>query len=106
MGFASYLSDSLFGAAAGVHVFSDYTQLRLGDHIRLREYEHSMTVVEKTEEFITVAEVNRSYEDCLISWSRRLTVQELASLSWDIECYSRYPFRPGGDGARVLWEES
>lgn len=106
LGFASFLSDQLFGTEAPLHLFYDYSLLRVGDHIRLGEYEHSMTVIEKTEEYIVVGEVNEDYEDCLISWSRQLTYYELEELSWDSEYISRYPLYMDEDGSFVPWDSA
>lgn len=105
LGFASLLSDQLFGRDAPLHVFYDIDSLRVGDHIRLHEYEHSMTVLEKSEDAITVAEVNENYEDCLISWTRQISYYELEDLAWDSEYISRYPLCPDGEGGFVSWEE-
>lgn len=104
LGFASFLSDQLFGEEAPLHLFYDYSLLRVGDHIRLDEYEHSMTVVEVSEDSITIGEVNQDYEDCLISWSRQLSWYELDDLAWDSEYISRYPLSPAGDGTYVPWD--
>ncbi len=105
LGFASLLSDQLFGRDASLHVFYDIDLLRVGDHIRLHEYEHSMTVVEKSEDGVTVAEVNENYEDCLISWTRQISYYELEELAWDSEYISRYPFYPDGEDGFIPWEE-
>lgn len=103
LGFASLLSDQFFGEAADLHVFYDLDLLRLGDHIRLGEYEHSMTVVAMDDEGVTVAECNENYEDCRISWDRKLSWRELENLAWDSEYISRYPLRPDGDGGFAAW---
>lgn len=103
LGFASFLSDQIFGTEAPIHTFHDPYALRIGDHIRLHEYEHSMTVVEITDEYLTVAEVNADYQDCLIEWSRQFTYYELEELSWDSEYITRYPFYPE-DGSLVPWD--
>lgn len=105
LGFASFLSDQLFGTEAPLHIFYNYAHLRVGDHIRLGEYEHSMTVIEKTEDYITVAEVNEDYEDCLISWSRQISYYELENLHWDSEYISRYPLYMDDDGSFVPWDD-
>lgn len=105
LGFASLLSDQLFGTEAPLHLFYNYARLRVGDHIRLGEYEHSMTVIEIAEDHITVAEVNEDYEDCLISWSRQIPYYELEELHWDSEYISRYPFYIDEDGAFVSWDD-
>lgn len=98
LGFASLLSDQLFGREAPVYVFYDYDQLQLGDEIRLDEYEHSMIVVEKADDYVVVAEANQNYLDCRISWSRRLERYELEELSWDSEYISRYPMCRDSEG--------
>lgn len=90
LGFAALLSDLVFGEDAPVSTFTDYTQLRVGDHIRLELTEHSMTVLTVVEEGITVVECNRDYEHCLISWDRFLSWEELAAYSYEMECITRY----------------
>ena len=106
LGFAGLLSDQVFGERAPVYFFYDYDQLRPGDQIRLNEYEHSMIVVQKTDEFVTVAEVNEDYEDCLISWDRQISRYELEyELSWDLEYISRYPMWRDGDGNLLTRDE-
>lgn len=91
LGFASFLSDQIFGEAAPVREIYDYRDLRVGDHIRLDEWTHSMTVVGVDEDGITVAECNENYEDCKISWSRKMSWDEVASYDWDAEYLTRYP---------------
>lgn len=105
LGFASLLSDQLFGRDAPLHTFYDPALLRVGDHIRLDEYEHSMTVTEITDEYITIAEANENYQDCKISWSRRLTFDELRALNWDCEFISRYPLCPTEGGGFAPWPD-
>ena len=90
LGFAALLSDLVFGEDAPVSTFTDYTQLRVGDHIRLELTEHSMTVLTVAEEGITVVECNRDYEHCRISWDRFLSWEELAAYSYEMECITRY----------------
>lgn len=104
LGFASLLSDEVFGESAPVHIYYDPKLLRVGDHIRLREYEHSMTVTEITDEYITVAEVNANYNDCKISWSTQLSMDELHDIEWDAEYISRYPLCPDGEGGFTEWK--
>ena len=105
LGFASFLSDQVFGKDAPLHYFYDYDQLRVGDQIRLNEYEHSMVVAEKTDEYVKVAEVNADYEDCLISWSREISRYELDELSWDLEFITRYPVLRDEEGVLLSAEQ-
>ena len=90
LGFASLLSDLIFGEDAPLTVFYDYSQLRPGDHIRLELTEHSMTVLSVEEDGITVVECNSDYEHCRISWDRFLSWDDLASYSYEMECITRY----------------
>lgn len=105
MGFASLLSDQVFTTDAGLSLFYDIDQLRIGDHIRFYEYEHSMIVANKDESSITVAEVNENYEDCLISWNRVIFFEELEALSWDSTYATRYPMYQNESGGFSFWED-
>ncbi len=104
LGFASYISDTLFGTDAPFHQFWDLSLLRPGDHVRLQEYEHSFIILTVDEEGITLGEVNENYEDCLITWGREMTNAQLEALSFDITCYSRYPLCPDGQGGFIPWD--
>ena len=73
-----------------VSTFTDYTQLRVGDNIRLELTEHSMVVLTVDGEGITVVECNSDYEHCRISWDRFLSWDDLAATSYEMECITRY----------------
>lgn len=90
LGFAALLSDLVFGEDAPVSTFTDYTQLRVGDNIRLELTEHSMVVLTVDGEGITVVECNSDYEHCRISWDRFLSWDDLAATSYEMECIARY----------------
>ena len=90
LGFAALLSDLVFGEDAPVSTFTDYTQLRVGDNIRLELTEHSMVVLTVDGEGITVVECNSDYEHCRISWGRFLSWDDLAATSYEMECITRY----------------
>lgn len=90
LGFASMLSDQLFGKNAPVRTFRDFDQLQIGDQIRLLSAEHSMVVIEKSRDSIAVAEVNADYSSCRISWGRRLSRRELEN-SGGALYITRYP---------------
>ena len=90
LGFAALLSDLVFGEDAPVSTFADYTQLRVGDHIRLELTEHSMVVLTVDGEGITVVECNIDYEHCRISWDRFLSWDQLAGYSYEMTCITRY----------------
>lgn len=106
LGFACLLSDQLFGLEAPLFFLEDYDALRVGDHIRLWEYEHSMVVRSVDEEGLTFAEVNPGYEDCAISWDRYCTWEEWeSSYAWDIQCViTRYPLLWDGESWQPLEE--
>ena len=90
LGFAALLSDLVFGEDAPVSTFADYTQLRVGDNIRLELTEHSMVVLTVDGEGITVVECNSDYEHCRISWDRFLSWDQLAGYSYEMTCITRY----------------
>lgn len=77
LGFASLVSDFLFGPNSGVESFTDYASLQPGDHIRLSKEAHSVIVLEKTASYITVLECNPDYSDCRISWGRKISASKL-----------------------------
>ena len=90
LGFAALLSDLVFGEDAPVSTFTDYTQLRVGDNIRLEYTEHSMVVLSVGTDGITVVECNIDYEHCRISWDRFLSWDQLAGYSYEMTCITRY----------------
>ena len=92
LAFAGYLSDNLFGEELPLYYLKSFDDLRIGDHIRLTYYDHSMIIIEKNKNTITVAEVNENYADCMISWERELTKESLASYGYGgVQYISRYP---------------
>lgn len=92
LGYASLISDLLFGYDAPITEFYDFDDLRIGDHIRMGWYEHSMIVtdIDWDTETITVTEVNADYESCEISWGRQITRDELMRMEGDLTYYTRY----------------
>lgn len=91
LGFASFVSDKVFGEETDISIYHNYEYLQLGDHIRLHDYEHSMIIISIGDDAVTLGEVNENYNDCAISWERQITYSELQSLSWDSEYITRYP---------------
>lgn len=93
LGYACLLSDRLFGEDAPLYLLPEGGQLRVGDHLRMLEYEHSVVVREVDGNGLRLAEVNAGYEDCLISWERTFTWEEWEILyAWDVEyVITRYP---------------
>ena len=92
LGYASIISDLLFGYDAPITEFYDIDELRIGDHIRMGWYEHSMIVtdIDWDTDTITVTEVNADYENCQISWGRQITRSELLGMEGDLTYYTRY----------------
>ncbi len=83
-GFASLLSDNIFGKDAPVYVFEDYNKLRIGDQARIDGDYHSVFIIDKTDEYVIVAECNEDLESCKISWGRKIMKEDLVRLV----CYS------------------
>lgn len=92
LGYASLISDLIFGLDAPVIEFYNFDDLHIGDHIRLVYNEHSMIVtnIDWETDTVTVTEVNADYESCEISWNRQITRDELYALESDVRFYTRY----------------
>lgn len=92
LGYASLLSDLIFRTDAPVTEFSDFDDLRIGDHIRLVYNEHSMIVtdIDWETETVTVTEVNADYQNCQISWGRQFTKAQLYQMESYIRYFTRY----------------
>ncbi len=84
LGFASMISDFLWGEETPIYISYDWDDIEVGDHIRFISAEHSVTVITKTETAIYVVECNRDYEDCMIEWNREITKSYLLSQSWEV----------------------
>ena len=82
-GFASLLSDTIFGEDAPVYVFEDYNKLRIGDQARIDGDYHSVFIIDKTDEYVIVAECNEDLESCKISWGRKILKEDLVRLVCD-----------------------
>lgn len=76
-GFASLLSDLIFGEDAPVRYFEDYDELRIGDQARIDGDYHTVFIIDKTDDYVIVAECNRDLETCKIEWGRRILREDL-----------------------------
>ena len=95
LGFASLVSDFLFGKDIPINSYTSFDEIRVGDHIRLDLWDHSFIVTEvgineEGEDYIKVLECNRNYEDCLIEWDRVLTRSDMASYGPYVTYLTRY----------------
>lgn len=90
LAYASFVSDYIFGEDAPLTVFYDYDQLQIGDHIRITSLMHSVTVTEKTDEYVTVMEVDEDGVECQIGWGRQITRAELESYGSNVIYITRY----------------
>lgn len=72
LAFASMLSDSVFGIDAPLIRFSDYDRLQIGDQARINGNSHSVFILDKTDEYVIVAECNADYQTCVINWGRKI----------------------------------
>ena len=91
LGFASMISDQIFGADAPIRTFQTFDDLRVGDQIRLTGKGHSMVVIEKGEDSITVAEVNADYTTCVIAWGRVISKSTMEGYGDKVLYMTRYP---------------
>ncbi|MBR4261392.1 MAG: hypothetical protein IKQ33_05540 [Clostridia bacterium] len=85
-GFASLLSDLVFGEDAPVRYFEDYDELRIGDQARIDEDYHSVFIIDKTDEYVIVAECNNDLNTCQINWGRKILRKDLSG--WYISRWS------------------
>lgn len=76
-GFASYLSDYIFGSDAAAKRFYNYDSLRVGDQARIQGDSHTVFILEKTDDYVIVAECNDDYETCMISCGRKIMREDL-----------------------------
>ena len=77
-GFASMLSDLIFGEDAPVHVFEDYDKLRIGDQARIDGDYHTVFIIDKTDDYVIVAECNSDLNTCQINWGRKILRENMS----------------------------
>lgn len=81
LGFANMLSVFFSGNGSEPKEFKDFESLQVGDQIRFISDSHSVVVIEKNEDSVTVAECNSSYKECEITWGRVITRDEIETQS-------------------------
>ena len=81
-GFASLLSDLIFGVDAPIYRFTEYDKLRVGDQARILNDNHTVFIIDKTDEYVIVAECNEDYDTCKIRWGRKIMRKDLDG--WNI----------------------
>lgn len=83
-GFAAKLSDTVFGTSKAYTTHTDFSKIKVGDHIRIGTY-HSVVCLTKTADSITVVEGNYNSS---VHWDRKITKSSLASGGFKV--YTRY----------------
>ena len=81
-GFASLLSDKLFGNAK-INDHKSFKKAKVGDHVRIGG--HSVLIIEKHAKYIIVAECNYG-NTCIIKWGRKIKKSQLKGATY----YTRY----------------
>lgn len=76
-GFGSLLSDLVFGEDAPVYRFENYDDIRIGDQARIGYDYHTVFIIDKTDEYVVVAECNADLETCQINWGRKIMREDL-----------------------------
>lgn len=76
-GFASMLSDRVFGKNASAIIFYNYDDIRIGDQARINNNSHTVFIIEKTDDYVVVAECNADYNTCVINWGRKIPRSQL-----------------------------
>ena len=69
-GFSGLLSDRIFGSDAPITAFKSYRDLKIGDQARINQDSHTVFILDKTDEYVVVAECNADYQTCRIDWGR------------------------------------
>ena len=77
-GFASVLSDTVFGTDSNANKFYNYDDIKIGDQARINNNSHTVFIIDKTDEYVVVAECNADYKTCIINWGRKIPRSELA----------------------------
>jgi len=98
-GYVNLLSDLVFGTEAPVSSHGSFDRIRVGDHVRLVLWDHSMLVTkvckdENGETYFYATDVNADYDSCRIQWGRKFTKQELRRLGDYVLVQTRYPTEP------------
>lgn len=83
-GFAARLSDIIFGTSKAYTTHSDFSKIKVGDHVRIGNY-HSVVCLTKGTDSITVVEGNYNSS---VHWDRKITKSSLASEGFKV--YTRY----------------
>lgn len=76
-GFSSMLSDRIFGKNAPAKIFYNYDDLKIGDQARINNNSHTVFIIDKTDEYVIVAECNADYKTCIINWGRKIPRNKL-----------------------------
>ena len=99
--FAGILSDAAFGDLP-LRYYYDYTQIRVGDILRIAGDAHSVVILEIYDDYITVAEGNYGGK---VHWGRKMQMSEVLSdyVNYAITRYPETPDEPpaadlSGDG--------
>lgn len=71
-GFSGMLSDSVFGKDAPIKSFKSYDDIKIGDEARINADSHTVFILDKTDEYVIVAECNADYQTCRIDWGRKI----------------------------------
>ena len=71
-GFSSMLSDRIFGKDTPAKIFYNYDDIRIGDQARINNNSHTVFIIDKTDEYVIVAECNADYNSCIINWGRKI----------------------------------
>jgi len=76
-GFSSMLSDRIFGKNANARIFYNYDELKIGDQARINNNSHTVFIIDKTDDYVIVAECNADYKTCVINWGRKIPRSQL-----------------------------
>ena len=106
LGFASMISNTIFGQGAPIRVHQSWTDLKVGDMIRLIKSSHAfiVTSIDHDNDTVQVLECNRDCSTCVIRWGR--TVSEAAVQSEPYDIVTRYPDVRSDGSSQVIYAVS
>lgn len=104
MGYASMMSDLIFGADAPVRVHRTIGKVKVGDVIRILSEDHSVVVTAIQDDGFAVTECNRDFKSCKIEWGRVVTWEDLVNESYLV--ITRYPEAESDGSSQILYAQA
>lgn len=79
VGFASMISDLIFGKEAEAYIYYEYDDIKVGDQARINNDSYTVIILEKTDDHIIVGGIDYETNICRIMWEKKIKKNELSS---------------------------